>query len=308
MKDWFKFRLAWLQAIGMFELEEAGRLFLAVINYAATREEPALSGPEMAVFTVIAQVLREDAELSEKRAVCGALGGRPKRVKESKKKQSFSGENTDEKQSFPGKKQSFSDENTDEKQSFPGKKQSFSDENTDEKQSFSGENTDEKQSFQVLSEAPESLRIKGLDSIPEIQSGEDPTDACTDTYIDTSIDTYHTHIYRENRNDSKKRFVVPTVEEVAAYCRERGNSVDAQRFVDFYTSKGWRIGKEPMRDWKACVRTWERNGRDRVEVSGTGGGKPAKTVAAQQYSQRDYSDEDEEAFQRMLVNTRKEGY
>ena len=193
MKDWFKFRLAWLQAIGMFELEEAGRLFLAVINYAATREEPALSGPEMAVFTVIAQVLREDAELSEKRAVCGALGGRPKRVKESKKKQSFSGENTDEKQSFPGKKQSFSDENT------------------DEKQSFSGENTDEKQSFQVLSEAPESLRIKGLDSIPEIQSGEDPTDACTDTYIDTSIDTYHTHIYRENRNDSKKRFVVPTV-------------------------------------------------------------------------------------------------
>ena len=117
-----------------------------------------------------------------------------------------------------------------------------------------------------------------------------------------------TNIYRENRNDSKNRFVVPTVEEVAAYCRERGNSVDAQRFVDFYTSKGWRIGKEPMRDWKACVRTWERNGRDRVEVSGTGGGKPAKTVAAQQYSQRDYSDEDEEAFQRMLENARKMGY
>ena len=270
MKDWFKFRIAWLQAMSMFELEEAGRLFKAVITYGCTGEEPILSGAEKAVFTVIAQVLREDAELSEKRAVCGALGGRPKRVKESKK-QSFSGENTDEKQSFPGNKQSFSDENTDEKQSFPEIKQSFSD-----------ENTDEKQSFQVLSEAPESLRIKGLDSIPEIQSGEDPTDACTDTYIDTSIDTYHTHIYRENRNDSKKRFVVPTVEEVAAYCRERGNSVDAQRFVDFYTSKGWRIGKEPMRDWKACVRTWERNGRDRVEVSGTGGGKPAKTVAAQQ--------------------------
>lgn len=50
----------------------------------------------------------------------------------------------------------------------------------------------------------------------------------------------------------------PTVEEVAAYCRERGNRVDAERFVDFYASKGWKVGNQPMEDWKACVRTWER--------------------------------------------------
>ena len=50
----------------------------------------------------------------------------------------------------------------------------------------------------------------------------------------------------------------PTVEEVAAYCRERGNRVDAERFVDFYASKGWKVGNQPMKDWKACVRTWER--------------------------------------------------
>ena len=50
----------------------------------------------------------------------------------------------------------------------------------------------------------------------------------------------------------------PTVEEVAAYCRERGNSVDAERFVDFYASKGWKVGNQLMKDWKACVRTWER--------------------------------------------------
>ena len=50
----------------------------------------------------------------------------------------------------------------------------------------------------------------------------------------------------------------PTVEEVEAYCRERGNSVDAERFVDFYASKGWKVGNQPMKDWKACVRTWER--------------------------------------------------
>ena len=52
-------------------------------------------------------------------------------------------------------------------------------------------------------------------------------------------------------------FTPPSREEVEAYCRERGCSVDAGRFVDFYTAKGWTIGKQPMRDWRAAVRTWE---------------------------------------------------
>lgn len=56
-----------------------------------------------------------------------------------------------------------------------------------------------------------------------------------------------------------RRFVQPTVEEVRAYCEERQNGIDAQSFVDFYTSKGWLVGKNPMKDWKAAVRTWERN-------------------------------------------------
>lgn len=56
-----------------------------------------------------------------------------------------------------------------------------------------------------------------------------------------------------------KRFIPPTVDEVAAYCQERGNSLDPDAFVDFYASKGWMVGKNPMRDWKAAVRTWERS-------------------------------------------------
>ena len=56
-----------------------------------------------------------------------------------------------------------------------------------------------------------------------------------------------------------KRFSPPTREEVASYCRERGNGVDARRFVDHYTANGWRVGKNPMKDWKAAVRTWEKN-------------------------------------------------
>lgn len=55
------------------------------------------------------------------------------------------------------------------------------------------------------------------------------------------------------------RFVPPTVEEVQAYCRERGNNVDAQRFCDFYTANGWCQGRgKPIKDWRAAVRTWER--------------------------------------------------
>lgn len=57
---------------------------------------------------------------------------------------------------------------------------------------------------------------------------------------------------------TRKRFVPPAVEEVAAYCRERCNGIDPQAFVDFYASKGWVVGKSPMKDWKAAVRTWEQ--------------------------------------------------
>lgn len=64
----------------------------------------------------------------------------------------------------------------------------------------------------------------------------------------------------KNIQEKKKReiFVKPTVEDVAEYCKERGNTVDANTFWDFYESKGWKVGRSGMADWKACVRTWER--------------------------------------------------
>ena len=67
---------------------------------------------------------------------------------------------------------------------------------------------------------------------------------------------------------SSRRFTPPTVDEVAAYCRERGNAVDAQRFVDFYASKGWKVGSSGMKDWRAAVRNWERQDNTK-----NGGGK-----------------------------------
>lgn len=59
----------------------------------------------------------------------------------------------------------------------------------------------------------------------------------------------------------RKPFVQPTVEEVQAYCMERMNNVNAESFVDFYESKGWYVGKNKMKDWKAAVRTWEKGNK-----------------------------------------------
>ena len=67
---------------------------------------------------------------------------------------------------------------------------------------------------------------------------------------------------KENKKkDSPKRFVPPSLDEVQAYCTERGNGIDAQAFIDFYASKGWMVGKTKMTDWKAAVRTWESRKR-----------------------------------------------
>ena len=66
-----------------------------------------------------------------------------------------------------------------------------------------------------------------------------------------------------------KRFTAPTIEEVKEYCSERKNGVDAERFVNYYTANGWKVGKNPMKDWKAAVRTWERNDSGKPKTAET---------------------------------------
>lgn len=81
----------------------------------------------------------------------------------------------------------------------------------------------------------------------------------------------------EGGTSPPKRFEKPTVEEIAAYCEERQNGIDPQQFFDFYESKGWKVGREPMKDWRACVRTWEKRE----------GGKPAKPAPNSKYNRED---------------------
>ena len=66
-----------------------------------------------------------------------------------------------------------------------------------------------------------------------------------------------------NTTNKGTRFTPPSVDEVNDYCNQRNNLVDAETFIDFYQAKGWMVGKNKMKDWKACVRTWETNRKQR---------------------------------------------
>jgi len=75
---------------------------------------------------------------------------------------------------------------------------------------------------------------------------------------------------------STRGFNKPTIEEIRQYCRERKNSVDPEKFYDFYESKGWMVGKNKMKDWRASVRTWEKDDKSPK------GGEDEKTRIAKQ--------------------------
>ena len=81
---------------------------------------------------------------------------------------------------------------------------------------------------------------------------------------------------------ARPRFVKPTVEEIAAYCREGGYGIDAQHFWDYYQGNGWKVGKNPMQDWKATVRSWaRREGKDKQQTAPAAKVSPIALAAVQ---------------------------
>ena len=126
------------------------------------------------------------------------------------------------------------------------------------------------------------------------------------TEVKTEVESVAIYKLKQNEtkekdaNASKKKFAPPTLEEVEAYCKERGNTVDAAQFIDFYASKGWLVGKVVMKDWKAAVRTWERN-RTTTSFSQS---KPSPQRAKNRFNdfpQRQYSDADLLELERRLL-------
>ena len=97
----------------------------------------------------------------------------------------------------------------------------------------------------------------------------------------------------EQIEQKSKRFKTPTAEEVRAYILEKGYSVDAESFVDYYTSKGWVVGKSPMKDWKAAVRTWNKN-HAKFNNTSTGNGyytnRPNRMLTPNEKEAEEYAD------------------
>lgn len=107
----------------------------------------------------------------------------------------------------------------------------------------------------------ETLNIKenGSYTIDKQQGLPVQTESRLKTVLEQSLEENR---IEENRIDkisnTHTKFKKPTQEEIKSYCLERGNKVDHNRFYDFYESKGWKVGKNQMKDWKASVRTWEK--------------------------------------------------
>lgn len=102
-----------------------------------------------------------------------------------------------------------------------------------------------------------------LEEKKEISAGEDGVyTRCIQnaSSLDTQVSIGKVSIGKVSKDrEPPKRFTAPTLEEVKEYCAERKNNVDAERFINYYTANGWKVGKNPMKDWKAAVRSWERN-------------------------------------------------
>ena len=95
----------------------------------------------------------------------------------------------------------------------------------------------------------------------QMVSTESKKSKCFSEKAKKADNEYDNDLKKENTIDGvkEKRFAPPALENVSEYCREMGyTNVDAERFIDFYTSNGWMVGKNRMKDWKAAVRNWDR--------------------------------------------------
>ena len=105
----------------------------------------------------------------------------------------------------------------------------------------------------------------------------------------------------KSKERGNKRFAPPSLDEVANYCTERINNINPQAFLDFYQAKGWMVGKNKMKDWKACVRTWEQ--RNNTGGNNAANQKPGKLSLAERVTENRKRAERVIAQQRQNVST-----
>lgn len=118
------------------------------------------------------------------------------------------------------------------------------------------------------SKNPIPQKTKTLAGENEKHSEENQETLDVDIDIDIDIDVEEKGAAKP---PTRPRFVPPTEAEVRDYCREKGYAVDPEAFVAFYASKGWKVGSQPMKDWKAALVTWQKREEKEVQVRGVNG-------------------------------------
>lgn len=103
-----------------------------------------------------------------------------------------------------------------------------------------------------------SMQSHAVDAKHAYNDSDNDNDITPSTNVSGVIEKKEEKASIEGKKKPAPRFVPPTADEVQAYCNERGNDISGENFVDFYASKGWKVGNSPMKDWKAAVRTWEK--------------------------------------------------
>ncbi len=221
------------EAVSLLPLESQGKVYDAIFKFAFENIETELEGVELAVFLLIKPQLIANRTKYEN----GCKGGRPKKEVEEQK--------TDENGEYL--KNNSNSNNQNESKNKPNNNQDKSKIKPNQNQS------------ETKTKPNNNLSI--TETKPNVNDNDNVNENVNDNV-------------NVNENGSsittRKRFVRPTLDEVKQYCVERHNSVDAQRFMDFYTSKGWLVGNQPMKDWKAAIRTWEQR-----ENNSSGGVKVA---------------------------------
>ena len=148
--------------------------------------------------------------------------------------------------------------------------------------------TEEKQCLEIKENKAYTLNVNQVDT-GCIQSGYS-----LETQVRLGKDRLG-EVIEEKKPSS--RMARPSLEEVQAYISEKGYHIDAQRFIDYYESNGWKVGRNPMKDWKAAIRSWEsRNKADN---------KPAKPKG-QNFEGRNQSDSYYSDLEAKLLNRRRD--
>lgn len=129
---------------------------------------------------------------------------------------------------------------------------------------------------EVFSKRPELSSGGDRNFLPvaqELSSGNNKIDNIYDSKID-NINIKEKKEIKEKKKDlpeTKERvFKKPSVEEISSYCQERKNNINPEQFYDYYEANGWKINRNPMKDWKATVRNWERNEFNRKSADNFG--------------------------------------